>query len=307
MTRSTMNWTPEIKGFLSYLKLERSLSANSIAAYRRDVEKLASYLSESNPKSVSTVAHHDLLAFLRNLHEEGLKARSQARVVSGVRAFFKYLLMEKVITEDPAELLELPKLGTKLPVTLSIEEIELLMNGIDLSHPSGARDRTMLEVLYGCGLRVSELTELRISKLHLDEDYIQVIGKGDKERLVPIGGQAKRQIALFRDNDRKHTPAQRGFEDHLFLNKNGKSLSRVSVFNFVKKLCVSCGIRKNVSPHTFRHSFATHLVNGGADLRAVQEMLGHESITTTEIYSHLDRDYLRSAIVEFHPLEKKNR
>lgn len=300
-----MNWTPEIKGFLSYLKLERSLSSNSIAAYRRDVEKLSDFISAERPCSVKQVTHEDLLTFIRNLHEQGLKARSQARIVSGIRAFFKYLLMEKLITEDPAELVELPKLGMKLPVTLSIEEVELLMSSIDLSRPTGARDRTMLEVLYGCGLRVSEMIDLRISMLHLEEDYIQVIGKGDKERLVPIGGQAKRQLALYRDNDRKQARTQKGFEDHLFLNSLGKRISRVSVFKFIKKLCESCGIRKNVSPHTFRHSFATHLVHGGADLRAVQEMLGHESITTTEIYSHLDKDYLRSAIIEFHPLEKK--
>lgn len=299
-----MIWRPEIKGFESYLKLERSLSANSVAAYRRDVEKLADYMEEEQVKSVSSVSHDHLLKFIHHLAKSGIKARSQARMVSGIRAFFKYLLMEKLIQEDPSELLELPKLGSKLPVVLSINEVEEILASIDMSRASGHRDRTMLEVLYGCGLRVSELSELLISNLHLDEGFIKVIGKGDKERLVPVGGKALQHISVYRDSVRNKEDAAKGFEDHLFLNKFGRKLSRVSIFNLVKDCCARCGIKKNVSPHTFRHSFATHLVHGGADLRAVQEMLGHESITTTEIYSHLDRDYLKASIMEFHPLER---
>ncbi len=299
-----MNWKSEIRGFESYLKLERGLSQNSISAYLRDVRKLAQYLDENAPKSVIKVSQEDLLGFIASLNDIGIKARSQARIVSGLKGFFKYLLMEKIISVDPSELIESPKLGMKLPVTLTVEEIEDMFSAVDLSSPQGARNRTMLELLYGCGLRVSELTELKISQIHFNEGFIQVIGKGNKERLVPFGGQASRQLKLFLDNNRRHVQPKKGFEDHIFLNKHGRKISRVTVFNIIKKLCERCEIKKNVSPHTFRHSFATHLVHGGADLRAVQEMLGHESITTTEIYSHLDRDYLRASIMDFHPLEK---
>lgn len=299
-----MNWKSEIRGFESYLKLERGLSQNSISAYLRDVRKLAQYLDENAPKSVIKVSQEDLLGFIASLNDIGIKARSQARIVSGLKGFFKYLLMEKIISVDPSELIESPKLGMKLPVTLTVEEIEDMFSAVDLSSPQGARNRTMLELLYGCGLRVSELTELKISQIHFNEGFIQVIGKGNKERLVPFGGQASRQLKLFLDNNRRHVQPKKGFEDHIFLNKHGRKISRVTVFNIIKKLCEQCEIKKNVSPHTFRHSFATHLVHGGADLRAVQEMLGHESITTTEIYSHLDRDYLRASIMDFHPLEK---
>jgi integrase/recombinase XerD len=299
-----MNWKSEIRGFESYLKLERGLSQNSISAYLRDVRKLAQYLDDNAPKSVIEVSQEDLLGFIASLNDIGIKARSQARIVSGLKGFFKYLLMEKIISVDPSELIESPKLGMKLPVTLTVEEIEDMFSAVDLSSPQGARNRTMLELLYGCGLRVSELTELKISQIHFNEGFIQVIGKGNKERLVPFGGQASRQLKLFLDNNRRHVQPKKGFEDHIFLNKHGRKISRVTVFNIIKKLCEQCEIKKNVSPHTFRHSFATHLVHGGADLRAVQEMLGHESITTTEIYSHLDRDYLRASIMDFHPLEK---
>lgn len=294
----------EIRGFESYLKLERSLSKNSISAYRTDVRKLADFIEENGKKAVATVSTEDLTSFVHSLSKMEIKARSQARIISGMKAFFKYLLMEKIITEDPSELIEAPKLGMKLPVTLSVEEIDSIISAIDLSRPQSGRDRALLEVLYGCGLRVSELTELRISNLHLNEGYVKVLGKGDKERLAPIGGQAAKQLKLFLDNDRKQAEVKKDFIDHVFLNNQGRRLSRITVFNIIKKLCEKAGIRKNVSPHTFRHSFATHLVQGGADLRAVQEMLGHESITTTEIYSHLDRDYLRSAITDFHPLER---
>ncbi|NND95110.1 MAG: site-specific tyrosine recombinase XerD [Flavobacteriales bacterium] len=299
-----MIWQSEIKGFESYLKLERSLSKNSIEAYRTDVQKLAAFIEHSSKKQVSQVTRTDISAFLLSLDKGEIKARSQARIISGIKAFFKFLVIENIIKKDPSELIESPKLGMKLPVTLSIEEIDSLMSAIDLSRPQSERDRAMLEVLYGCGLRVSELTDLVITNLHLEEGFIKVIGKGDKERLAPIGGQAVKHLTLYLENDRVHSEVKKGFIDHVFLNHHGRKISRVSVFNIIKKLCESAGIRKNVSPHTFRHSFATHLVQGGADLRAVQEMLGHESITTTEIYSHLDRDYLRSAIIDFHPLER---
>ena len=300
-----MNWKSEIRGFESYLKLERGLSQNSISAYLLDVRKLAQYLDENAPKSVIKVSQEDLLGFIASLNDIGIKARSQARIVSGLKGFFKYLLMEKIISVDPSELIESPKLGMKLPVTLTVEEIEDMFSAVDLSSPQGARNRTMLELLYGCGLRVSELTELKISQIHFNEGFIQVIGKGNKERLVPFGGQASRQLKLFLDNNRRHVQPKKGFEDHIFLNKHGRKISRVTVFNIIKKLCERCEIKKNVSPHTFRHSFATHLVHGGADLRAVQEMLGHESITTTEIYTHLDRDFLRTVILDHHPRNKK--
>ncbi|NNC82757.1 MAG: site-specific tyrosine recombinase XerD [Flavobacteriales bacterium] len=300
-----MIWQIEIRGFENHLKLERGLSPNTLTAYRMDVQKLADFIEEeAGGVSPQKVVLEHLKQFISSLQPQGISSRSQSRIISGIKAFFKYLLLEKLISEDPSELLEAPKIGMKLPVTLSIEEVDLIMATIDLSRPQATRDRAMLEVLYGCGLRVSELCELLVSNLHLKEGFVKVIGKGDKERLAPIGGQAVKHLKLYLENDRVHRDLKRGFEDHVFLNHHGRKISRVSVFNIIKKLCEQAGIRKNVSPHTFRHSFATHLVQGGADLRAVQEMLGHESITTTEIYSHLDREYLRSAIIDFHPLER---
>lgn len=295
-------WTSYIKGFESYLRLERSLSSNSIEAYVHDVEKLVQYLeSASLSLNPDQVRQEHLQAFLKWITGLGMSARTQARVISGLRGFFKYLFLENVITADPSEMIESPRLGRKLPDTLAVEEINRLIATIDLSKPEGERNKAMLETLYGCGLRVSELVNLRISNLFFRDGFVRVIGKGDKERLVPIGSVAQKQISIYLDSVRPHVPVVRGNEDILFLNRRGSKLSRVMVFNIIKETAVKAGIRKRISPHTFRHSFATHLVEGGADLRAVQEMLGHESITTTEIYTHLDREYLRSAILQFHP------
>ena len=236
-----------------------------------------------------------------------MTASSQSRILSGIKAFYKFLNLEDIISIDPAALVEAPKIGRKLPDTLSIEEINTLIDAIDLSKPEGARNKAMMETLYACGLRVSELINLKISNLQLNIDFLKVTGKGDKERYVPIGPQAKKMIDIYRNEIRNHLTIKKGQEDYLFLNRRGSKLSRVMVFNIIKALVIKAGIHKTISPHTFRHSFATHLVEGGADLRAVQEMLGHESITTTEIYTHLDRSYLRETIVEFHPRNKRKR
>jgi len=300
-----MSWQSYINGFESYLQLEKSLSANSIDAYMRDVAKLVNFLEVEKinvlPEDIN-LGH--LERFIITLNELGLEAQSQARIISGLRAFYKYLMMEDLIKVNPTELLAAPKLSRKLPDTLNAEEVNALLGAIDLSTPEGMRNRTMLEVLYGCGLRVSELINLQISSLFLDVEFIKVIGKGDKERLVPIGSQAIKYIQLYKDTVRCHLPVQKGAEDCLFLNRRGKKLSRVMVFLIIKDLAHQIGLNKTISPHTFRHSFATHLIDGGADLRAVQEMLGHASITTTEIYTHLDRDYLRSTMLQFHPRYK---
>lgn len=297
-----MSWELHIKQFGNYLKLERSLSSNSIAAYTHDVEKLQQFMS-LNHKQVSPlrVDVKHLQGFLAFINELGMSAYSQARMLSGLKAFYRYLLYEELIEKDPTELLEGPKLGRKLPDTLSYPEIEKLLAAIDLSTPEGARNRAMLEVLYSSGLRVSELVELKIPNIYFDIGFLRVIGKGNKERLVPIGKEALKYIKIYKDEIRVHVRVQKGHESFLFLNKRGKKLTRVTVFNVIKGLAQKIGLKKKISPHTFRHSFATHLIEGGADLRAVQEMLGHESITTTEIYTHLDRDYLRQVIREFHP------
>jgi integrase/recombinase XerD len=295
-------WQSYLKNFKNYLTLERSLSGHTLEAYLHDVQKLHEYLllrGESVPPTAVTEAH--LFNFLYYLGELGVAPATQARILSGLKAFFKFLLLEDAIATDPATLLESPKLGRKLPDTLSFPEIESLLGAIDLSTPEGTRNRAMLEVLYGCGLRVSELTELKISDLHFDIGFLRVRGKGDKQRLVPAGRDAIRHTQLYLDGVRRHLVVKKGSEDHVFLNRRGSSLTRVMVFLIVKDLAEKAGIEKNISPHTFRHSFATHLIEGGADLRAVQEMLGHESITTTEIYTHLDRDYLRQVMTEFHP------
>lgn len=300
-----MSWPSYIKGFGSYLRLEKSLSQNTIDAYLRDIGKFVSYLQAAElklmPEQIKLEHFQD---FVKQLAEVGFDAQSQARIVAGIRAFYRYLLMEDVITDNPADLLTAPKASRKLPDTLSVDEINALLNSIDLSMPEGVRNRAMLEVLYSCGLRVSELTTLKISNLFLDVDFIKVVGKGDKERLVPIGSQAIKYVRMYRDQVRVHVPVQKGEEDFLFLNRRGKGLKRMYVFLVIKECAAKIGLQKTISPHTFRHSFATHLIEGGADLRAVQEMLGHASITTTEIYTHLDRDYLRSTIMQFHPRYK---
>lgn len=297
-----MNWASAIKGFKTYLKLERSLAANSIEAYIRDLDKLYQYAEfQIDKKSPKDFSLGDLRSFIAWVNELGMIPSTQSRIISGIKAFYKFLLMEDYITADPSELLEAPKIQRKLPDTLNIEEINKLMAAIDLSRPEGARNKAMLEVLYGCGLRVSELTELKLSNLFLEIEFIKITGKGSKERLVPIGGEAIRALKIWIELVRVHIPIQKGEEDLVFLNRRGKRLTRVYVFLMIKDLAVTIGLKKSISPHTFRHSFATHLVEGGADLRAVQEMLGHESITTTEIYTHLDREYLKSTIIGFHP------
>lgn len=302
-----MSWKADIAGFRSYLRLEKSLSANSVEAYVHDLEKFIQFLEHRQLKiSAPEVKMNHLRDFLVWISELGMTATSQARILSGLRAFYRYLLLENVISDDPTELLETPRTVRHLPDTLDADEIDRILAAIDRSSPEGERNRAMLETLYSCGLRVSELVSLRISDLFPDEGYIRVIGKGDKERLVPIGGMAVKHIALYRENVRVHIPVQKGEEDILFLNRRGKRLSRVMVFTIIRQLARAAGIRKTISPHTFRHSFATHLVEGGADLRAVQEMLGHQSITTTEIYTHIDRSFLKEQVLKFHPRQKKN-
>jgi integrase/recombinase XerD len=297
-----MSWLLYINGYKTYMRLEKSLSANSIEAYTDDLAKLQKFCTEE--LSVSTplqVNYEHLKSFISWVAEQGMHARSQARILSGVKGFFRYLIMENLLQNDPSELLESPKIGRKLPDTLSVDEVFTLIDGIDLSKPEGERNKAILEVMYSCGLRVSETVNLCISNLYLSDGYIKVTGKGNKERLVPIGGKAIAQLERYIQHVRIHEQPQSSESDIVFLNKRGKRLSREMVFIMIKDLAARCGIRKSISPHTLRHSFATHLVEGGADLRAVQEMLGHESITTTEIYTHLDREYLRETIISFHP------
>jgi integrase/recombinase XerD len=297
-----MDWKSALNGFKAYLRLEKSLSENTLEAYYHDVDLLRRFLEEKRYNiSPEKVQLANLQEFLAWIGESEIAARSQARLISGIRSFYKYLLMEEMVAQSPAELLELPKLPQKLPEVLSIEEIDMIINEIDLSKPEGQRNKAMLETLYCCGLRVSELVGLKISDVSFDEGYVRVIGKGNKQRIVPMGNTASRFIRIYMDDIRRHVDIKKGAEDILFLNKNGNKISRVMVFLIIQKLKEKAGLHKHISPHTFRHSFATHLVEGGADLRAVQEMLGHESITTTEIYTHLDREYLRDAILRFHP------
>lgn len=284
------------------MSLEKSLSENSIEAYLHDVNKLVQFLEfakyDISPKEVE-LKH--LQEFVQWVNELGMTATSQARLISGIKGFYKYLLLENVMSTDPTALLEAPRLARKLPDTLSLDDINRLIDAIDLSRKGGQRNKAMLETLYSCGLRVSELVNLKISNLFFNEDYIKVTGKGDKERLVPIGSVAIKQIEIYKDEVRCHLPIKKDNEDFLFLNNRGSKISRIHVFTTIKTLAFQIQLKKKISPHTFRHSFASHLIEGGADLRAVQEMLGHESITTTEIYTHLDRDYLREAIIRFHP------
>lgn len=300
-----MNWEMHIKHFSHYLKIERSLSANSIEAYVHDVALLQRFMEMNDPMvSPLKVTAKQLQEFLQYVNELGMSAHSQARILSGIKAFYKYLLFEDLVSADPTALIEGPRLGRKLPDTLSYPEIEKLLEAIDLSKPEGGRNRAMLEVLYSSGLRVSELVELKLNDVDPEIGFLRVVGKGNKERLIPVGRDALKYIGIYVDDLRgraPHKPAQKGFEGHVFLNRNGKKLTRVMVFTIIKNLAIRIGLNKTISPHTFRHSFATHLIEGGADLRAVQEMLGHESITTTEIYTHLDRDYLRQVVQEFHP------
>jgi len=303
-----MNWQIYINNYRSYLQLEKSLSANSISAYLSDLAKLRQYLESNDrgvtPENVGLRHLQDMLAWTNGL---GMSPASQARLVSGIKGFFKYLLLEGIIEASPAELLDTPRIERKIPEVLTLEEIDAVIGAVDLSKPEGERNLAMLETLYGCGLRVSELVNLQLSGLHFREGFIRITGKGNKERLVPIGQTAIRRITSYLDNVRIHLDVVRGNSDVVFLSRQGKKLSRVYVFQVIKGLAARAGIGKNISPHTFRHSFATHLIERGADLRAVQEMLGHESITTTEIYTHLDRDYLRTAIMKYHPRAQAGR
>ena len=295
-----MSWESAILGFKSYLTIERSLSANSVDAYILDVKKLADFAKEKE-KTELQIERSDLSEFISNISKSGVAARSQSRIISGIKAFYKYLIMEDYITANPTELLESPKIGMKLPDTLSIKEIDKLIAAIDLSKAEGERNRAMLEILYSCGLRVTELITLKLSNVSFVEGFIKVVGKGNKERLAPIGNTALKYLNIYINEVRNHQEIQKGYKDIIFLNRRGKQLTRVMIFTIIKQLAKKIGLKKNISPHTFRHSFATHLIQGGADLRAVQEMLGHESITTTEIYTHLDKEYLRETIIAFHP------
>ena len=297
-----MQWASIIKGFQAYLKLERSVSANTSSAYVRDVALLESFLeSELGGKSLNQVDFSDLKEFIAWIHGRGMSASSQARILSGIKTFFHFLVLEGLLSDNPTTLLESPKLSRKLPDTLSINEINSLIDALDLSKPEGMRNNAFLEMLYGCGLRVSVVVDLKISNLFLDIELVKILGKGNKERLVPIGSEAAKFLQIWLQEVRVHLKIKPGQEDWVFLNNRGSSLSRVMVFLIIKGLATKIGLKKTISPHTFRHSFATHLLEGGADLRAVQEMLGHESITTTEIYTHLDRDYLKSTILQYHP------
>lgn len=291
-----------IQDFTNYLKLEKGSSQNTIDSYGRDVRKLLQYMDLELPnKSFKHLSKKNIQSFLNFLHDLGLNEHSQARILSGLRGFYKFLNLENIITENPVELIEAPKLSRKLPDTLAYEEIQQILEGIDMSTDEGVRNRAIIETLYSCGVRVSELTNLKRAHLFFDSDFIKVIGKGNKERLIPIGREAQKFIKMYINEIRVHIPIKKGHDQTVFLNRRGSGLSRVMVFYIIKDAVMKAGIKKNVSPHTFRHSFATHLIEGGADLRAVQEMLGHSSITTTEIYTHLDQSYLQETIAQFHP------
>ena len=303
-----MKWDIQLKGFQSFLKLDKSLAKNSIVAYTEDVERFVQFLSDRKyDLSPEKIEHKHMTEFVMWLSKKYRSATTQSRVVSGLRAFYKYLLLENLVTKNPTELLETPKLGRKLPDVLDVNDIDNLLSAIDVSTPKGHRDRTMLEVMYACGLRVSETVNLKISDLFFDTGFVKVLGKGNKQRLIPIGGEAMKWINIYKNEIRVHEKVHKDFEDFLFLNNRGRKLTTVMVFLIIQGLAEKIGMKKHVSPHTFRHSFATHLVENGADLRAVQEMLGHESITTTEIYTHLDRKYLRDTIEAFHPRSVKKK
>lgn len=294
------SWNRYIKDFVSFLKIERGLAENSIFAYQNDVQKLMDFATARNVGPTELTTAH-LKQFVQELFELGLSARTQARIISGVKQFFYFLMLDGEIKNDPSELLDMPKLGRKLPEVLTIEEIDALIDGIDLSTDQGHRNKAILETLYSCGLRVSELVNLEFDQLFFDEGFIRVIGKGNKQRLVPVSPSVKKEIDLYVQAVRRHQTIVRGNESYVFLNRRGAKLTRVMIFTIIKNLAQSIGLQKVISPHTFRHSFATHLLEGGANLRAIQEMLGHESITTTEIYTHLDQQFLREAIISFHP------
>ena len=292
----------KIKRYKTYLRLEKALSANSIDAYLTDLDKLTNFV-ENEGKKYEDITYSDLQQFIAQLHDLGIHPRSQARIISGIKSFYKFLLLDNYITVDPTELLESPKIGLKLPEVLTVKEINSILDSIDLTQPEGQRNRAILEVLYSCGLRVSELVSLRFTDIYFDEGFIKVEGKGSKQRLVPISQIAIKEIKNYL-YDRNHIPVKKGFEDILFLSKRGTSLSRITIFHIIKQQAALAGIKKNISPHTFRPSFATHLLEGGAHLLAIQEMLGHEKITTTEIYTHIDRQFLRKEILEHHPRNK---
>ena len=297
-------WERYIKDFVSFLKIEKGLADNSIFAYQNDVSKLRDF-SEARNILPQDIQYANLKEFIAELYDLGLSARSQARIISGAKQFFMFMLIEDIIKDDPSELLEMPKLGRKLPEVLTIEEIDRLMAAVDLSKNEGHRNRAIIETLYSCGLRVSELVNLRFSDLYFEEGFIRVIGKGNKERLVPVSKSVEKEIGIYNDHIRRHQVIQAGNENVVFLNRRGAKLTRVMIFTIIKDLSAAIGLTKSISPHTFRHSFATHMIEGGANLRAVQEMLGHESITTTEIYTHLDQRFLHDAIVSFHPRNKR--
>ncbi len=302
VTRNQMTWPDAIASFRAYLQLERGLSPNSIAAYLADVEKLRQFLEWAGPlPEPVAVTTAQMAKFVTQLNDWGMEARSQARILSGLRAFYKYLLLEDLIDQDPTELLESPRLQRNIPDVLHYDEIASMLATIDLSTPHGQRNLALLEVLYACGLRVSEAVELRLSNFFPDAGFLRVTGKNNKERIIPVGNDAIRHMQYYIEGVRRQIRIARGFEDHLFLNRYGRKLSRIMIFHIVRDAAVSAGIRKKVSPHAFRHSFATHLVEGGADLKAVQDMLGHESILTTEIYTHLDTAFLRDTVLRFHP------
>jgi integrase/recombinase XerD len=297
-----MEWDIYIKGYRAYMQVERSMPANTVSAYLRDVEKLAGFLNTGQRVvQPSCVRPEHLQEFISTIAGIGVAASSQARIISGIRSFFKYLLLENEIRNDPTELVEMPRIGRKLPEVLTKDEVERLLGIVDLSTPTGERNKAIVEVLYGCGIRVSELINLRIADLHYEEYYLTVTGKGDKQRIVPLGNAASSQLRRYIREVRIHQNIKKGQEQYIFLNKSGSRLTRAMIFHIIKKLAGVAGIKKSISPHTFRHSFATHLVENGADLRAVQEMLGHASITTTEIYTHIDREYLRQNILKYHP------
>ena len=300
-----MSWNVYIRGYQNYLQIEKSLSKNTVDGYCRDIKKLNNFFNgNDDKKKIEEVNYQDFQNYLSYLNDLKINARSQSRVISSMRSFFKFLILEKIIKENPTELLENPKTGKKLPEFLTIEEIELLVNQIDRSKKEGERNLAIIEVLYGCGLRVTELIELKISEIYWEDGFIRIIGKGNKERLVPLGKIASKHLKIYLNEIRVHQKVKDLFVDHVFINKDGSKISRVMIFKIVKKLTEKAGIQKNISPHSLRHSFATHLVEGGADLRSVQEMLGHQSITTTEVYTHLDKNYLKQAILDHHPLEK---
>lgn len=296
-----MNWSSYIKSYQSYLKIERGLSVNTIANYTFDIERLCTYLNQNQIEvSPIKISEQTLQEFIYTIAKE-VNARSQARIISGLKSFFLYLIFEDYRTDNPLELIETPRIGRKLPDTLSLTEIDALIAAVDLSTDEGERNRTILETLYSCGLRVSELVSLKISDLFFDEGYIKITGKGNKQRFVPIGASTQKYIELYQNQVRTHIPIQKGFEDTLFLNRRGKQLTRAMIFTIIKNLAIKINLQKTISPHTFRHSFASHLLENGADLRSIQMMLGHESITTTEIYVHLDRKHLTHVLHSFHP------